>query len=469
MATESIEERLPPHNEDAEMSLLGSLLIDPDAVSYVMRIIKSPDDFYITHHKWIYDAIIAMWYNGDPIDAVSVGIELAKREKMEYVGPQYLYDLVGETLTSSNAEWYAGVVRDMAERRNILNTASRLAKVAYDEGLSREELSKRITDSMVELSDIHSPTSKTLDSSSMSSEFLSLIDDIVDGVAAPRVPTGMGKLDELLYGGWAKQTLYTVFGRPSTGKSLVAMWWGLHAARVGRPTLIFSLEMTKTELMERWVSALIGIPIKAVPQRLRNSSALMSPGIKAVVDRSEIVKISGRSPQTIKEAILLASGYIGTLPLEVNDHYDLSVPEIFGEVLSRRTKPELVIVDHILELDLGGEQTVSAIERGFNGLRKVCRGADTAVIVVSQANRRSESAEDKKVGMADLFMAGEKPSNVLIGLNREADDDGTIPVQPMTVSVPKNRGGPRGSFEIMVNFSTSSIIAPANVGTENAF
>lgn len=468
---DNIIDRDPPYNEEAEVALLGSLLIDPGAMSSIIHIIQD-DDFYITQNRWIFEAMTRLWYNGEPVDVMSVGVELRKTDKMDYVGIDYIGDLVMAVPSSVNVEWYAEEVRDSSERRSLLVTAGRLAKIAYDDSLSRDELAKKISDGMVALADIHSPASKTLNASDMSSDFLYLVDNIIDGNISPRIPTGMPKLDELLYGGWAKQTLYTVFGRPSTGKSLVAMWWGLRAAESNASTLIFSLEMTRTELMERWVSSLTGIPIKAVPQRLRNSSALMSPGIKAIVERSPIVQIAGKYPQTIHEAILLASGYIGTLPLEVNDHYSMSVPEIFGEVLSRREKPGLVIVDHILELDLGGEQTVSAIEGGFNGLRKVCRGCDTAVIVVSQANRRTESAtenKDKKVGMADLFMAGEKPSNVLIGLNRDITDDGTIPTQPMTVGVPKNRGGPRGTFEIMVNFSTSSIIQAAPGETDDAF
>jgi replicative DNA helicase len=469
---EAITERPDPFDEDAEINLIGLILINGKSTLVdVFRIITA-DSFYISAHRWIYEASMKLMGNDEPIDILSVQNELKRMDVMDYVGEEYLYELVNAVVSYSSAEYCANRIQGTYMRRQLLITAGALAKIAYDETLDDGGLQSRLHSVMVGLSNVGNERSRTKDSSEYTSDFLELIGDIEDGKVEPRISTGIHELDDLLYGGWAPSMLHTIFARASVGKSLLTMWCGLQAAINMNPVLVFSLEMTTTELMERWVSCLIGIPIKAVPKRLMNTSLPLSQAQRAVIGNAPISKYLPTPPQTMRDAISAASTFIGSLPLEVNDHYSLTVDDIFGEVLARAEKPRVVIVDHVLELDLGVTQNASSVEMAFNGLRKVARGTNTAVIAVSQANRRTEGTDDKSLNMADLFQAGEKPSNVIIGLNRDADDDGTSSIVNMNVTVPKNRGGPRGKFSITVNTSTSSIMprpASRTTGLEGSF
>ncbi len=377
--------RVPPHNLEAEASLLGAMLLSRDAIAAAVEVVDA-DDFYKPAHGHVFDAISTLYAAGEPADPVTVAEELRRAGLLEAVGgPAALVSLQAGTPATSNAGRYARIVEEHALLRRLIGVAGEIAELGYGlpddvaaaidraESMVFDVAQHRVTDSLVH---IHDLMGRTLD------RLETLLEH---GDAITGVPTGYTDLDELLSGLQASN-LVIVGARPATGKTSFALGMASHAAiEAGRPVLLCSLEMSHLEISQRLLCA-----------EARVDSTRMRTGR---LTESDWHKISG------------AMGRLGEAPIFIDDNPQMNVMEIRAKarrLKSRQGDLGLVIIDY-LQLMTGRSSAenrqveVSEISRG---LKILARELECPVVALSQLSRALELRADKRPMLADLRESG---------------------------------------------------------------
>lgn len=418
-------ERIPPQNIEAEQSLLGSVLIDPEAISRILEGIEL-DDFYREAHRQIFAAVLGLYQRNEPADLVTVTNALRTGGQLEAVGgAAYVAELADRVPTTANVAYYAKIVHEKAVLRRLIEGATAIVQRAYNGGeqvdaaLDQAEqiifdiAQKKIRQSFFSLKEIVKHSFKTI-------EELYEKKQSITGV-----PTGFGDLDRLTSGLQAAD-LVVVAGRPSMGKTALALCMGAHAAIEAQvPIAIFSLEMSKEQLVQRLLCS-----------EARVDSAKLRAGFLADHDWPKLTRAAGRLSE--------AQMYIDDTPA-------LNVLEMRAKArrLQRDKGLGLIVVDYLqLMRGLGSmesrEREISEISRSLKALAKELR---VPVVAISQLNRGVESRHDKRPQMADLRESGaiEQDSDVILFVyrdemyNRESPDKGVA-----EIIIGKQRNGPTG-------------------------
>ena len=424
-----LAQRLPPQSLEAEVSVLGGILLENEALNRVLEVIQE-GDFYRESHRKIFSAILQLYERNEPADLITLSEVLKKREEFEAVGGiEYLNSLVNSVPTAANITYYAKIVKEKSILRKLINRATEIISQGYggsgdvDEFLDRAERSifeiseDRIRPSFYPIKDIIKSSFKTI-------EKLYEKRQLITGV-----PTGFAKLDELT-SGLQPSELIIVAGRPSMGKTAFALNIAQHAAIEGQvPAAIFSLEMAKEQLALRMLCS----EAKVDAHRLRG-------GFLSESDWPKLTR---------------AAGNLSEAPIFIDDTPGLTALEMRAK--SRRLKKEhslgLVIVDY-LQLMRGRpdsdtrEQEISDISRSLKSLAKEL---NVPVIALSQLNRRVEERGDRRPQLSDLRESGaiEQDADVIIFLYRDEvyskseDNKGKA-----EIIIGKQRNGPTDKFEL---------------------
>ncbi len=377
--------RVPPHNLDAEESLLGAMLLSREAISFATERVGS-DDFYKPAHGHIFDAVCSLHAAGEPVDAVTVAEELRRANLLDAIGgTATLVSLQTRTPATSNAARYARIVEEHALLRRLIGVAGEIAEIGYEmpddvikavdhaESLVFQVAQHRVTDSMAEIRDL-------LDAN------LDRLEQLYErGAGITGLPTGFVSLDEVL-AGLQPNALYVIGARPAAGKTAFALSIAANAAlEANRPVLIFSLEMSQLELTQRILCAEARVDSK----RLRTGN----------LDERDWGKIAH------------ATGRLAEAPIWIDDNPNLTIMEIRSK--ARRLKSKvgdlgLVVVDY-LQLMTGRSSAenrqveVSEISRG---LKILARELECPVVALSQLSRQLEQRADKRPMLADLRESG---------------------------------------------------------------
>lgn len=382
-----------PHDGEAEEAVLGSLLIDPDALYRVASFLR-PEDFYIQKNGWIYEAILALHDRREPVDLVTLRNELEARGLLEEVGGvAYLARLIDTVPTAIHVEAYGRIVEEAAIRRRLINAASDIAQLAYQEGqeigevLDRAEQSlfaisqRRITRDLVPIQEVVRP-------------FYDRIEYLYAHQGEPLgVPTGFIDLDKLL-GGLQKSDLIIVAARPGVGKTSLCLSIARNAARLGKHVAIFSLEMSAEQVVQRLISAETGIDA----QRLR----------------------LGQLREEEWPLLVQATGVLSELPIFIDDTPALSALQL--RTKARRIHAEysldLVVVDYLqlMTSDVRVENRVQEVSYISRMLKSLARELDVPVLAVSQLSRAVEQRTDKRPVLADLRESGCLTGDTLVWL-----------------------------------------------------
>ena len=423
--------RVPPHDLDAEESLLGAMLLSRDAIAAALECC-SAEDFYKPAHAHIFGAICGLYTRGEPADAVTVADELRRSGALEAIGePSVLLSLQVNTPSTANASHYARIVEEHALLRKLVGVAGEIAELGYSvpedvseavdraEALVFEVAQRRVVDTMSSLRDL---LAQSLDH----------LEALVErGETITGVPSGFTDLDERL-AGLQKSNLVVIGARPSMGKTSLALGIVNHAAVYARiPVLMFSLEMSHLELTQRMLCS--EARVDAV--RMRNGRLL----------ESDWPKISS------------AIGRLGDAPIYLDDNPNVTIMDIRAK--ARRMKAReglgLVVVDY-LQLMTGHARSraenrqveVSEISRG---LKVLARELDIPVVALSQLSRNLETRQDKRPVLADLRESGsiEQDADVVLFIyrdelyNPDSPDRGTA-----DIVIAKHRNGPTGLVQL---------------------
>ncbi len=418
--------RVPPHNLQAEESLLGAMLLSREAVAAAAELVTA-NDFYKPAHGHVYDAVSTLTARGEPVDPVTVADELRRADLLDAIGgSSSLLSLQANTPATSNAARYATIVEEHALLRRLIGVAGEIAELGY--GLP-DDVTKTIdtAESMVYDLSQHRITDSTAELRDLLAETLGRIEEMYDrGDSITGTPTGYTDLDTLT-AGLQPEALIVVGARPAMGKTAFALGMAAHAAMTAnRPVLFFSLEMSRLELSQRLLCS------------------------EARVDSSRVR--NGKLDDNDWSRITSAVGRLAEAPIWLDDNPNVSIMEIRGKARRLRSKIGdlgLVVVDYI-QLMTGrtsAESRQVEVAEISRGLKILARELHCPVVALAQLNRSLEQRADKRPMLSDLRESGalEQDADVVMFLyrdeiyNPESPDQGTA-----EVLVAKHRSGPTG-------------------------
>jgi replicative DNA helicase len=423
--------RVPPHNMQAEESILGAMLLSKDAIANAVEVCTA-EDFYKPAHGHVFDAITSLYAQGEPADPVTVSEELRRAGLLDAIGgPAVLVTLQNSTPAISNSSRYAHIVEEHALLRRLIGVAGEIAELGYSvpedvaaavdhaETLVFKVADRRVTETTRRLYDLLGRA-------------LERIEHLYDrGDDITGVPTGFTDLDQQL-AGLQPSTLVIVGARPAMGKTSFALGMAAHAAVEHQvPVLFFSLEMGELEITQRLLCA----ESLVESTRLRNGRLL----------ESDWPKISR------------ATGRLGEAPLYIDDNPNLTIMEVRAK--ARRLKSRLgslglIVIDY-LQLMTGrsrAENRQVEIAEMSRGLKILARELEVPVVALSQLSRQLEARQDKRPMLSDLRESGslEQDADVVMFIyrdevyNTESADRGLA-----EILVAKHRNGPTGTSRLV--------------------
>jgi replicative DNA helicase len=421
-----------PQNVEAEASLLGAILIDADAIVKIADAI-SAEDFYDARHKHIYDAVVSLYEKRQAIDVLTLSNQLKGMGFLDMVGgPSYLTELTNFVPTAAHAEQYAEIVAQKAVRRRLIKASQDITGLSYDESKSLRDLIEDAETKLFQVSQQHVKQSVVSIETILAESFDRLDDLHKDKAKIRGVPTGYRDLDNIL-AGLQRSDLLIIAARPSMGKTAFVLNLAKNVAvAAGEPVLIFSLEMSKEQLVDRLLS--------------------MESGVDAWALRT------GNLTDTDFEKIGDAMGTLSESKIFIDDTPGITVSDMRTKARreAHQNKLGLIIVDY-LQLMSGGNrfggdsnrvQEISEISRG---LKAVARELNVPLIALSQLSRSVESRNPQIPQLSDLRESGsiEQDADVVAFLYREEYyNPETDRKNIMDVLIKKHRNGPIDNVEL---------------------
>jgi replicative DNA helicase len=424
-------DRQPPQDIPAEQSVLGGMLLSKDAIADVLEVLQ-PGDFYQPKHQVVYDCVLDLYGRGEPADPIIVSAELERRGELARIGgAPYLHTLIATVPTAANARYYAEIVSEKAVLRRLIEAGTRIVQLGHNgaEGAEIDDVVDRAQSAIYEVTE-----RRTGDDFVALEELLQPTMDEIDAIAsrggqAQGIPTGFTDLDQLTNGLHPGQMII-VAARPGVGKSTL----GLDVARCasikhGQTSVIFSLEMSRTEIVMRMLSA-----------EARIRLADMRGGRMNDEDWTRLA----RRMSEISEA-----------PLFIDDSPNMTMMEIRAKArrLKQRHGLKLIVLDYMQLMTSGKrvesrQQEVSEFSRN---LKLLAKELEVPLIAISQLNRGPEQRTDKRPMLADLRESGslEQDADMVILINRpdawERDDPRAGEAD---LIVAKHRAGPTNTITV---------------------
>lgn len=422
-----------PADIEAEKAVLGAMMKNADAVADVIEILRA-EDFYLTEHQEIYRAMYEMFRKSIGIDLMTTYSELKSRKTSEIVGGvTYLSKLIDEAIVASNAKYYAATVADKSKMRQLIAEADKIRESAYSEELPPGDILDAAEQRIMEIA--HNTQKRNyVDINEVLVENIKNIQELEKNKGKlPGVETGFKKVDEIL-GGFQKTDLIILAARPGVGKTAFALNVAEHAASVGHKVMVFSLEMSNTQLGQRLLSMTANVPM----ENIRN----------------------GNISQDDWDSISDAQDSFEKVDLVIDDSSVITPVEMKNKC--RRFKNEkggldLVVIDYLQLMSMGGyriEQREKEIGSITRAIKIMAKELDCAVVLLSQLSRGPEQRAGHKPQLSDLRDSGsiEQDADVVIFLRRDdyyQDDDEPANTDPSTgltcqVNIAKHRNGATG-------------------------
>jgi len=425
------EDLVPPQNTDAEASLLGSILLDGDALIKVVDKIE-PDDFYEPRHVLVYGAMQKLFAQHRPIDILTLTNELEQNKELDKAGgSSYVTDLTNMVPTAAHIEHYAEIVREKSLRRRLLKASDQIIKLSRTES---EEIADVLAEAERELFDVSNKVIKQdlVSVEKVLSESFDRLDELHHSKDKIRgIPTGFKDLDNKLAGLQASD-LVIIASRPSMGKTTLAMNIAHHVAtQEQQSVLLFSLEMSKEQLVDRLLAAEAGIDAWNIR--------------------------TGNLSDSDFEKLGQAMGSLSEAPIYIDDSPGINVLEILTK--SRREQQRrpigMIIVDYLqLMSGIGknsGDNRVQEISEISRGLKAIAREMNVPVVALSQLSRSVENRHPQIPQLADLRESGsiEQDADVVMFIYREDYYNPETDRKGMTdLLIKKHRNGPTGKVEL---------------------
>lgn len=424
--------KIPPQNVDAEASLLGAILIDPDAIVKIADNVKA-EDFYDQRHQNIYASVLQLYDKHSPIDVLTLSDQLKGQGQLDIVGgPAYLTELTNFVPTAAHIEQYAEIVAQKSLRRRLIKASQDIVGLGYNEAKGLQELIEEAESRLFEVSQRH-VTQDIIDLETILTESFDRLDELHKDKGKIRgVPTGFKDLDNIL-AGLQKSDLIILAARPSMGKTALALNIAHNVAlNTKQPVLVFSLEMSKEQLVDRMLA--------------------MESGVDAWALRT------GNLTDNDFEKIGHAMGKLSEAPIFIDDTPSITVSDLRTKARreAHRHQLGLIIVDYLQLMSGGGRpggdgnrvQEISEISRGLKG---IARELKVPLLALSQLSRSVESRSPQIPQLQDLRESGsiEQDADVVAFIYREDYYNPETDRKNLTdIFIKKHRNGPTGAVEL---------------------
>ncbi len=425
--------RVPPHDYEAEESVLGSLLIDKDAIIKVADLV-TPSDFYRQTYGLLFQCMLDLYQKGDPIDILSVTHRLKERQELEVVGGESAVAHIATVVpTAGNVLHYAQIVAKAATLRRLISAASDISELGFDEEEDVETVLDRAEQTLFSVSQDHKQHAFTKISDALEDAF-TRIDKLHRGDHELRgVPTGFAGLDAKL-AGWQKSDLIILAARPSVGKTALALDFARNAALSGVPVGFFSLEMSKEQLVDRLLASHARVDL----WRLRTGN------LETGGEYDDFARLGQ------------AMGELSNAPIYIDDHASNSVMGM--RTMARRLQAEhglgLLIIDYLqlMESSKYKDNRVQEVSDISRGLKRLAIELNVPVLALSQLSRAVEMRTDQRPKLSDLRESGsiEQDADLVMFIHRPPFTEDELQDRPETIDVSllieKHRNGPTGEL-----------------------
>lgn len=429
-------ERIPPHNREAEMAVLGAMLIDNEAIAKVVQLLYK-DYFYVPSHQIIYNAILLLFDETHPVDIVTVSNLLREQDVLEKIGGySYLINLTNTIPTTANVEYYARIIEEKAILRQLIKVGSEIINDAYNQEENIHTLldaterkifeigQRRFTQQLIPLKLLLIQQFEKLE------KIYSNVD-----VGEETAHTGLTDLDVFL-GSLQPSDLIIVAARPSMGKTSLALTIARNIALEQKlPVIIFSLEMSKEQLALRLLCTESNIS----SHRLR----------------------TGNLHQNAWEQISTAIDRLSMAPIYIDDSSSVSTAEIRAK--ARRLSAELkglglIVIDYLQLMEGPGETRTMELSKITRSLKGIARELNVPMIALSQLSRSVESRQTKRPLLSDLRESGsiEQDADIVMFIYRdEYYNPDTKDINMAEIIISKYRNGPTGTCKVYFNKNTT--------------
>ncbi len=423
-------QRIPPHNEEAEKSVLGACMLRKDIMVGVVETLD-PSDFYNRINREIFEAVRDLYSESRPVDYLTVAEELKRRNSLDMVGGiGYVAELVNEVPSTSNALEYARIIEEKASLRRLIEVSADITEKGFDDSIDVEQILDYAEKSILEIGQERQQSDYVPIKDILMQNISHMSELQSKGAEITGLPTGFLDLDKKLYG-LQKADMIIIAARPSMGKTALALNIAQNAAvKENATVIVFSLEMGRERLGERMLAA---------------------------ESRTDLSRIkTGSLEDKDWDRISLALDRLGKTNLVIDDDGAHTVMEMKNKC--RRLKAEkgldLIVIDYLQLMESKGRtesrtQEISAISRS---LKQLAKEMDCPVIVLSQLSRGVESRTDKRPLMSDLRESGqiEQDADVVMMLYRDDYyNDESEKMNICEVIIAKHRNGEVGTVELM--------------------
>ena len=401
----SSSDRLPPQNLDAEESILGGILLDPEAIGRVTDLLV-PEAFSLIAHKEIYRSALTLHSQGKPTDLMSVTSWLYDRGLLEKVGGQTkLAQLVDRTVSAVNIDQYAALVIDKYLRRKLIQAGGEIAQLGYETATELEIILDQAEQKVFSLTQDRPQQGLVPISDTLINTFQD-IETRHQDLALPGLTCGYYDLDAMT-GGFQRSDLIIVAGRPSMGKTAICLNIARNIAGFHKlPVAVFSLEMSKEQLVQRM---------------LASEAEIESNHLRA-----------GRVAQNQWERLSRALGTLSEMPIFIDDTPNMTVMQMRSQ--ARRLQAEqrgelgLILLDYLQLMEGGGDNRVQELSKITRSLKGLARELSVPIIALSQLSRGVEARNNKRPMMSDLRESGCLTGDSLVSL---ADSGVQVPIREL--------------------------------------
>lgn len=424
------EAELPPQNIDAEESILGGILFDPNAIERLTDELQ-PKAFYVQAHRIIYEIMIELHLLGQPTDMIAVSNRLNDQKLLKKVGGRAkLASLLERAVSAVNVDALAVLINNHAIARQIISCGHQITQLGWKQTATIEE---RLDDLESRALAIKAGLTRRSDAEAIATtayEVLDELDKLADSGEKLALATGLYDLDDMLSGGFYPGTLVLVGARPGCGKTLLANKFAYEISKeYDKPTLIISLEMGKADVVQRYYSQVSGVPLNNIRR--------------------------GLVTQEQREQLSLAAAEISNVSVFIDDTENVTIGEVKSIIRKAVSKHNVcaVVIDYLQLIEFGDQRNlVNEISDATRQLKLLAKQLNIPIILLSQLNRSVESRGDKRPLSSDLRDSGGIESNADVILllyrdeyyNKDTNEKGI-----MEIICTKHRNGATGTVKVL--------------------
>ncbi|MEM9004534.1 MAG: replicative DNA helicase [Cyanobacteria bacterium P01_F01_bin.86] len=426
---QTYSDRMPPQNVEAEESILGGILLDPEAIGRVMELLN-PDAFYVSAHKTVYRAALDLQGRGLPTDLMTITNWLKDRDLLEKIGGQSrIAQLVDRTISAANIDQYATLVMEKFMRRRLIQIGSEISQLGFEAESALEQCLDVAEQKLFAITQDRPQQALTATADILIETFAD-IEQRAEGLVLPGIPCGFYDLDAMTQG-FQRSDLIIAAGRPSMGKTAFVLNIARNIAAIQKlPIAIFSLEMSKQQLVYRLLSSEVSLETS----RLR----------------------TGRIAPNEWELLGQAINNLSEMPIFIDDTPNISVAEMRSK--ARRLQAEqggalgLILIDYLQLMEGSSDNRVQELSKITRSLKGLARELNAPIISLSQLSRGVESRTNKRPMMSDLRESGsiEQDADLIMMLYREEYYDPDTPDRGIAeIIITKHRNGPTGTVKLL--------------------